>query len=428
MARLKNATFVGSPPRDVARDAPVLTRWLTNAASDAALTYDKMTGLNGEANTINHTGSGRGCPLSMPIVNQGLDAQLASSAGAGDYYIWGAPIFIGPGGPAYEAYMAEVDIFHSGPWFPISCEVRSTAWVLSDAGALDGGSNDRFARFKHTLRGSETISAQLALSPGWQYLLIRATIPANTTLDASRLRGVRCYPMRASTGESNGIAPLDITSASANPYPVPAALSSWTDIDSGQVADDGPLDAWVLTKTNRNLSALWEYVTGAPVPGNAFTTMANTVDNTSPAAEPLLAMPMGSWGTGAADALASKPSDLTLFERRPTTQAGSLNISRTWVQFPVFSSANNPGHIRVLITGLSGTPTNWRVTATTAAGSSSTVALTLISAGWYTALITNLPYTSSVGQFVALALSHATGGAVVNEPIYLVGWSLAFDP
>lgn len=416
MARLKNAAFVGSPPRDVARDAPVLTRWLTNAASDAALTYDKMTGLNAELNTINHTGSGRGCPLSMPIVNQGLNAQLASSAGAGDYYIWGAPIFIGPGGPAYEAYMVEVDIFRRGPWFPIYCSVRSTTWAMTDTSSLEG-EGDQYTR-----------SAQLALSAGWQYLLIRANIPANTTLDASRLRGVRCYPVRASTGESNGIAPLDITSASANPYPVPAALSSWTDIDSGQVADDGPLDAWVLTKTNRNLSALWEYVTGAPVPGNAFTTMANTVDNTSPASEPLLAMPMGSWGTGAADALASKPSDLTLFERRPTTQAGSLNISRTWVQFPVFSSANNPGHIRVLITGLSGTPTNWRITATTSAGSSSTVALTLIFSGWYTALITDLPYTSSVGQFVALALSHATGGAVVNEPIYLVGWSLAFDP
>lgn len=417
MVRLKSAAFVGSPPRDVARNASVLTRWLTNAASDAALTYDKMTGLNAEVNTINHTGGGRGCPLSLPIVNQGLNAQLASSAGAGDYYIWGAPIFIGPGGAAFEAYRVEIDILHGGPWFPIFCEVRSTAWVLSDAGALEGNDGDEYTR-----------SAQLGLSAGWQYLLIRANIPASAALDDSRLRGVRCYPVRPSTNQSNGIAPLDVTTPSGNHYPVPAALSSWTDIDSGQVADDGPLDAWVLTRINRNLSALWEYVTGAPVPGNVFMTMANTVDNTSPASEPLLAMPMGSWGTGAAEALASKPSDLTFFERRPTTQAGSLNISRTWLQFPVFSSANNPGNIRVLIQGLSGTPTNWRITASTSAGSSSTVALTLISAGWYTALITNLPYTSSVGQFVALALSHATGGGVVNEPIYLVGWSLAFDP
>jgi len=417
MVRLKNAAFVGSPPRDVARDAPIMTRWLTNAASDAALVYDKMTGLNGEANTINHTGSGRGCPLSLPIVNQGLDALLTSSAGAGDYYIWGAPIFIGPGGPPFEAYRVEVDIFRRGPWLATSCEVRSLAWALSDAGSLESDDADEYTRF-----------ATLSLSAGWQYLLIRANISASAALDASRLRGVRCYPVRSSTGQNNGIAPLDLTAPSGNPSPVPAALSSWTDIDSGQVADDGPLDAWVLTKTNRNLSALWEYITGSPVSGNASMQMLNTVDNTSPASEPLLAMPMGSWGTGAADALASKPSDLTLFERRPTTQAGSLNISRTWLQFPVFSSANNPGNIRVLITGLSGTPTNWRITASTSAGSSSTVALTLISAGWYTALITDLPYTSSAGQFVALALSHATGGAVVNEPIYLVGWSLAFDP
>ncbi len=414
MARLKSASFVGSPPRDVARDAPILTRWLTNAAADAALVYDKMTGLNAEANTINHTGSGRGCPLSLPVVNQGLDVSLESAALAGDYYIWGAPIFVGPGEPSDQAYMLEIDILRRGPLAGVYCEVRSTAWALSQTGALDDD-------------GEYTRKALLSLSPGWQYLLIRAAIPDGGE-DASRLRGVRCYPVRATTGEGNGQAPLPITAPSGNPYPVPSALSSWTDIDSGQVADDGPLDAWVLTKLNRNLSALWEYITGAPVPGNATITMADTVDNTSPASEPLLAMPMGSWGTGGADATALKASDLTQWERRPTTQVGSLTISRTWLQFPVFDDATNPGKIRVLVQGLSGTPTNWSVTATTSAGSSSAVALTLVSTGWYTALITDMPYTSSIGQFVGLALSHATGGATVNEPIYLVGWSLAFDP
>jgi hypothetical protein len=284
-----------------------------------------------------------------------------------------------------------------------------------------------------SLYGGEDYSGlhnvQLFLTPGWQILLIRGTL---TTGQATKLLGVRVHAVRASIGDNNGLSPLSTSgTAQVNVYPVPATLSSsLLDVQDTQVEDNGPLDAYVLTRLNRGMNALWEYVTGAPVPGHNARTMPTTVDNnTAPA--PSLAMPMGSWGTSVVNANGTDKAapGVAGFARYPTAEfAPQMTISQVFLQFPNFLFATNPLKCRVLIWEKSpGTATNWRFNTLTAAGASSVVAVTMIGAtGFGYVDIVDGNYTSGTEQTLNLQISHAAPGGALDE-IYLMGWSVAFD-
>jgi hypothetical protein len=420
MARIKNLTPLGSPPRDVARDTSIFHRWLRNAVGDAALASDKMTGLNAEVDTINHTGNGRGCPMMLPPVSTACDIDLTSTL-LKEYYVWSAPIYIPPSSSASDDYAVQADIVRNGTVRSYSVEVRSFAWALLQAGELDREGVE------------ETHNLILPLAPGWQVLLIRATLPI-TASNAERIRGVRVYRKgRAFRDPNNGFSPLSTSgTAQVNVYPVPSTLSSsLLTFDDVQVEVDGPMDGYVLTRLNRGMNALWEYVTGAPVPGHNVRTMPTTVDNnTAPA--PSLAMPMGSWGTSCvnADGTDKVVPGVAGFARYPTAEFGaSMTISQVFLQFPNFLFATNPLKCRVLIWEKSvGTATNWRFNTSTAAGFSSVVAVTMIGAtGFGYVDIVNGNYTTGSGQTLSLQISHAAPGAFSDE-IYLMGWSVAFDP
>ena len=418
MARIKNLTPLGSPPRDVARDTSIFHRWLRNAVGDAALASDKMTGLNGELITINHSGNGRGCPMMLPPVSTTCDTDLTSTLDK-DYYIWSAPIYIPPGESSDLLYNVQADFVRRGPPVTYSVEVRSFAWALLQSGSLNGGEDY-----------SGLHNVQLFLTPGWQILLIRGTL---TTGQATKLLGVRVHAVRASIGDNNGLSPLSTSgTAQVNVYPVPATLSSsLLTFDDVQVEVNGPLDAYVLTRLNRGMNALWEYVTGAPVPGHNVRTMPTTVDNnTAPA--PSLAMPMGSWGTSVVnvDGADKVAPGVAGFARYPTAEVGaSMTISQVFLQFPNFLFATNPLKCRVLIWEKSAaTATNWRFNTLTAAGASSVVAVTMIGAtGFGYVDIVDGNYTSGTEQTLNLQISHAAPAGALDE-IYLMGWSVAFDP
>ena len=418
MARIKNLTPLGTPPRDVARDASIFQRWLRNAVGDAALASDKMTGLNAEVDTINHSGNGRGCPMMLPPVATACEIDLTSTL-LKEYYVWAAPIYIPPSSSASDDYVVQADIVRNGTVRSYSVEVRSFAWALLQGGELDREGVE------------ETHNLILPLAPGWQVLLIRATLPI-TASNAERIRGVRVYRKgRAFRDPNNGLSPLSTSgTAQVNVYPVPATLSSsLLTFDDVQVEVDGPLDGYVLTRLNRGMNALWEYVTGAPVPGHNARTMPTTVDNnTAPA--PSLAMPMGSWGTSCVnvDGTDKVAPGVAGFARYPTAEIATTTISQVRLQFPNFLFATNPLKCRVLIWEKAGVATNWRFNTSTAAGASSVVAVTMIGAtGFGYVDIVNGNYTSGTEQTVSLNISHAAPGAFSDE-IYLVGWSVAFDP
>ena len=418
MARIKNLTPLGSPPRDVGRDASIFHRWLKNAVGDAALASDKMTGLNAEANTINHSGNGRGCPMMLPPVSTACDIDLTSTL-LKEYYVWAAPIYIPPSSSASDDYVVQADIVRNGTVRSYSVEVRSFAWALLQAGELDREGVE------------ETHNLILPLAPGWQVLLIRATLPI-TASNAERIRGVRVYRKgRAFRDPNNGLSPLSTSgTAQVNVYPVPSTLSSsLLTFDDVQVEVDGPMDGYVLTRLNRGMNALWEYVTGAPVPGHNVRTMPTTVNNnTAPA--PSLAMPMGSWGTSSVnvDGTDKVAPGVAGFVRYPTAEIAATTISEVRLQFPNFLFATNPMKCLVLIWEKAGAATNWRFNTTSPAGASSVVAVTMIGAtGFGYVDIVDGKYTSGSEQTISLIISHVSPG-VFSDEIYLVGWSVAFDP
>jgi hypothetical protein len=421
MARIKNLTPLGSPPRDVARDASIFHRWLRNAVGDAALASDKMTGLNAEVDTINHSGNGRGCPMMLPPVSTACEIDLTSTL-LKEYYVWSAPIYIPPSSSASDDYVVQADIVRNGTVRSYSVEIRSFAsWALVQGGELDREEVE------------ETHNVILPLAPGWQVLLIRATVPI-TASNPERIRGVRVYRKgRAFRDPNNGFSPLSTSgTAQVNIYPVPATLSSsLLTFDDVQVEVDGPMDGYVLTRLNRGMNALWEYVTGAPVPGHNVRTMPTTVDNnTAPA--PSLAMPMGSWGTSAVnidvDGTDKAAPGIAGFARYPTAEVATTLISQVLLQFPDFLFATNPLKCRALIWRKAGVATNWRFNTQTSAGSSSVVAVTMIGATAFGyADIVDGNYTSGTEQTLNLQISHAAPGPFSDE-IYLMGWSVAFDP
>ena len=133
MARRKNASFVGVPVSETARDASIYSRTIDNAAGDFALVYDKITGANGHSSTdtINHSGSGRGCPMRLPYPSQTInrDIMLRGAGVESDYYILVLPVFIPVG---VSEWNLEVDCevhpvrVNDGS---LSVDVFSTSWA-----------------------------------------------------------------------------------------------------------------------------------------------------------------------------------------------------------------------------------------------------------------------------------------------------------
>jgi hypothetical protein len=381
-----------------------------------------MTGLNAEVDTINHSGGVRGCPMMLPPVSTACEIDLTSTL-LKEYYVWSAPIYIPPSSSASDDYVVQADIVRNGTVRSYSVEIRSFAsWALVQGGELDREEME------------ETHNVILPLAPGWQVLLIRATVPI-TASNPERIRGVRVYRKgRAFRDPNNGFSPLSTSgTAQVNIYPVPATLSSsLLTFDDVQVEVNGPMDGYVLTRLNRGMNALWEYVTGAPVPGHNARTMPTTVDNnTAPA--PSLAMPMGSWGTSAVnidvDGVDKVAPGIAGFARYPTAEIATTTISQVRLQFPNFLFATNPLKCRVLIWEKAGAATNWRFNTSTAAGASSVVAVTMIGAtGFGYVDIVDGNYTSGQAQTLSLQASHTTPGGAFSDEIYLMGWSAAFDP
>jgi hypothetical protein len=360
--------------------------------------------------------------MMLPPVSTACDIDLTSTL-LKEYYVWAAPIYVPPSSSASDDYVVQADIVRNGTVRSYSVEIRSFAsWALVQGGELDNEGVE------------ETHNVILPLAPGWQVLLIRATVPI-TASNPERIRGVRVYRKgRRFRDPNNGFSPLSTSGvAQVNIYPVPATLSSsLLTFDDVQVEVNGPMDGYVLTRLNRGINALWEYVTGAPVLGHNARTMPTTVDNnTAPA--PSLAMPMGSWGTSAVnidvDGTDKVAPGIAGFARYPTSEFAALTtISQVRLQFPSFLFATNPLRCRVIVWQKAGFATNWRFNTLTAAGTSSIVNVTMIGASAFGYVdIVDGNYTSGGAQTLSLQISHGAVG-VFSDEIYLVGWSVAFDP
>lgn len=440
MVRRKNSTFVGSPPPDTARDASIFSRWVDNAAGDFALVFDKLTGSNSHpaTDTINHTGAGRGCPLNLPLAAQhiGKAINLAGQATEEPYYIIAVPIFVPDG---TQSYILEVDVSRKDDEEDILCEVRDTSWSLV-SGPSPGVSVD-LGLSRNPFRW------YLSLGAGWQYLLVQRKLYLDDFDPGANLGGWRLYPDYVSAGESNGLI-VPSSAAQGSPYPSLATLTPTTaqanDIDAGQTGADRPLDAWVLTRLNRSIGALWEYMSGAKIPGNNAYVCSTTRDLDQAALKlgdaaidfPITCVALSCCptdtvvksyvGTIDTSAPTTGPIYWVRYPQVQATTAFAISYVRAWL--PPFSTTSSLLKCEALFLSYQGDLlSDWRLSVT-ANGTSAEATFTQIgSTNFWRATVTAIPYTAGAVDDLRINVRSTVAATPINREFIFLGYALAFD-
>jgi hypothetical protein len=451
VARRKNSSFVGASVRDVARDASIYSRVVDNAAGDLQLLYDRLTGENGHtaAELLDHSGGGNGAAISIPLGAQTIRRSLRL-AGAGangtPYYIIVIPVFVPDNGEGLFRFDVDVDTFDDEP---LDCEVRTTTWTL-DATA-PGSIEERVGP-------TATIRFTLDLAPGWKYLAVRRRLWVDEEDTRAFLLGWRLYPFYFTSQLSNGLA-IPGSTTSGNPFPSLGTLTPTVAgdnvIDDAMTAPNSPLDPWVLTRLNRMIGALWEYVTGAPVPGNNVTSLGTTRNHNRAnfTAEPRIELPIASVALSAlaVEAVTQKSNFIgTLstsdpiegpvdFVRYPqtTTSGGSPVVhvvTRNEIWLPPFETgASSTLAARVLIADYSAGGAiggNWQARFSFGAATSSWVTFTQIgSFRLWVATFSALDYTAGSPNILRLEIQNTSGSASISgQEIVVLSYALAFTP
>lgn len=432
MVRKKNANLVGSPPPHVARDASIMSQTIDNASGDFALVFDKVTGANGHSSsdTINHSGSGRGCPLSISIAEQYIDRSIAlvGSVTQDEYYILAVPIFV-PAGT--QSYVLEVENRTTVADEVLYCEVRNTSWTAT-TGPIPAEDVTLIRKRWY-----------LTLGTGLQFLLVSRTLYPG--IDFDQLFGWRLYVDAVAAGDGNGLNPVS-SSASGSNFPALATMTPSTveTLHTNQTSTDSPLDSWVLTRLNRQINTMWEFLTGAKVPGN-FAYQCSTVRLLNQAtwtAEPAIDFPLACIALSCVAVSGPKPFVGTIGTAAPTT--GPID----WVRYPQTQPLNTPrviSRVRVQAPSFSTSPSNLKAEALFYAyagdalgnwqarifGPSATAFATLTQIGttsFWRASITGVPYTAGAMQNFQLEIQSTTLASPIANEVLVLGWTLYFDP
>ncbi len=446
MARLRSTTPVGVPPRDTSPDASIFRRWLSTAAGDVALASDLATGAN-STTPIDHSGAPLGCQLRMPLAAQhiGRSIDITSGGSNGDYYILAVPVFVRAG--ENSAYRLVVDVSPFGS-DPVTLEIRNTSWALV-VNPTPGQRTD--ADFILASTGSSEFGTRVSwtfdLPVGISYVLVKRF--CRLVDDQATLYGWALDHQRSGSGTSNGIL-VDGTTVQGSPY---GALASYAPANvlefyDEEVVTDGPLSAWVTSRLNRKINALWEYVTGGNVPGNVARQISNTWNNNRAtwSAEALLEFPITSIAVGASADIASPKSpassSMPTWIRYPDKHSTTASaFCGTVLQMPSFRMVASPLtsdlKVEVLMEApnndtLDGTP-GWRFDAIVsdgilaAATEVQPVRLAASPVRWWRATITNIPFNPAATNQLDIRIRHTTGGAL-SKLVQITGVCVYFDP
>lgn len=459
MARLVASSFVGTPSSEVVADANIYWRALVQTVGEMAEIKDRLTGENFNAVTINHTGSGRGCPLGLPIANQHIDARIDitdTSPAVADYVdVIAVPIFVATGED--QSWILEVDISDPKPFnegevgvfatlfdsswaaFQGPFDGRRTAGV--QASLNDGSAPPRVITDEQQFNTTTlpTYRWNLTLSAGLQFLTVsrftRVLASGVGGNDSSKLGAWRLYPARRNASRTGGVP----SSSVGNNYPLPTTFvpGTWVEIDSSQVEVNGPLDAYVLSRVNRNANAIAEWMTGAPVAGNASMTMTTKRlgNRASFTAEPLIDLPIACVALGSSYTGGFKPivspqtlaatSGLLQWARFPVTRPNIVTpatVALIYCVMPNFSTASSLLKLTLLVQAPAGGATtlnDWRVRVS-ALGSSGTFSFTRMGAtNYWSCTVTAIPFSAGSHQNLIVKLHHITPAAIAGDLIVL---------
>jgi len=424
MARLRSSSPVGVPPRDTSPDASIFRRWLATAAGDVALASDLATGAN-STTPIDHSGAPLGCPLRLPLAAQHIGRSIISTV-TGDYYILAVPVFVRAGETGYYRLRVDVTPFRDDM---LTLEVRNTSWTTT-VNPNQGEGDSRLISWTFLLA-----------TTGIHYILIKRICRSEDT--GATLFRWELDHQRSTAGNSNGIA-LDGTTAQGSPY---GALASYVPANvlefyDEEVAVDGPLSAWVTSRLNRKINALWEYVTGGSLAGNLSRQINNTIDNNRSTwtSEALLEFPITSVAVGASTDIANPKSPdssaMPGWIRYPDKHATAFSsFCGVIVQMPNFRTSTSDLRVQVLMdtssdtTVLDGTP-GYRFDVLVdgvASAEVEPVRLAAAPARWWRATITGIPFTAGVANRLDVRIRHTTGGAL-SKLVQITGVCVYFDP
>lgn len=394
MTRSRNTAFRGITPPESDVDVKAYQRVLLECVQDFHRLFDVCTGENAISSfdTILHNGDGgAGSLLGVPIINTCVlkvpfleDASTANVYG-GDLYIYAFPAFIPQGEDFYELVLE-----FASP--DVDLEVLDMAGASYYGGLVPSDYDGSRHRWRLQFAGT----GERLLFAFRKNIENRGDIP---------IRHVRMYSTRLNAD----VAPRLSSSTGENPFDVPAAGSGLpADTATGvEILHDEMLVAQyalagrIVTVLNRNLNAMWEYITGSPVPGNDEVTNADS-GASNPAtsrfmahtrapftSEPLVEWPIFAEGAGCCRVdngafcvdNANPGTDGVLDWHVPYPRdLAATTGHQVRVFIPDFPTS--PARFKVLAIFINesgkGTPANWEARVTTVSGSSAWVFVTRV--------------------------------------------------
>jgi len=436
MARKKNSTFVGSPMADVDVDSLIYKRWIEAAVGDTALVQDKLTGLNGETNTIVHTGAaGRGCVLGIPLVNQALHKKFTftgSGKAIGDTRVLCTAFFV----PLGETQIS-IDIVAFSET-PCKISVYDTSYTLIDS--VDAN------------MASTTV---LSVTPGALHIFeVRVNTDdlfLNLYATETTIFSV-CIHFGRVGGSQPAILPASSPLNGQSPQTSADAVFK-IDFDSQLFASQMPVSGRTATLLNRQQNSLLEFLTGWPSGNAAYAQIdsgtsdpatsrfhAATRAGTDLAAEgelqfPLLCAFLGSAMTDGTFAVnAAQPPTSGLLEFYApwvlTTAALPQNAFVQRIKMPDFQTASS--RLKAVAIGTKGPSWDaakpWQATFS-CGGAGVTSTFTDVGGGSNLVIATAsaIAFTGDANANCVVALTRAAGARAIEE-FALLGVAFYFAP
>jgi hypothetical protein len=435
MARVRSSSPVGVTSRDVAPDSPIYARWLRAAVGDTALAHDLITGAN-TTTAINHSGAPLGCPLRMPLAAQYLNRSIATTA-TGYYYILAVPVFVRAGEAGRYRLRISVTQFGNSDSVPMM-ETRNSSWAilqepLSGVRITDLAS-EIFSETQVSINA--TFEWVFDLPVGITYLLVARRCDVADT--GAALLSWSLDNARPSAPSSSGIF-IDGSTLVGSPYDAQPSYVSSNNIEfyDEEVSPDIGLSAYVTSRLNRKLNALWEYVTGSRIPGNNAYKGTSTVNNNRDiwTNEALLEFPMAIAALGASASLAgAKPpatSDMQGWIRYPVANSTTPRSFCGLTMFmPNFRTSTSDLKCTVLfqasITGDS--MADWLFDVDVSGSTTGQFSPTQLGTSKYwTATVTGIPFTAGTSNLVDVRIANTVNGGAVKHA-QMLGVCLYFDP
>lgn len=440
MARVRSTNPVGVTSRDVAPDLPIYARWLRAAVGDTALAHDLITGAN-STTAIDHSGAPLGCPLRMPLAAQHLNRSIASSE-TQDFYILAVPVFVRAGEAGRYRLRVNVTQFGNSIAIP-TLETRDSSWTIVQepiagvSAVRDVVTADTGSFFENT---SEWV---FELPVGITYLLVKRRCDVADT--GAALLSWSLDNARPSAPSSSGIF-IDGSTLVGSPYDAQPSYLTSNNIEfyDEEVSPDIGLSAYVTSRLNRKLNALWEYVTGSRIPGNNAYKGTSTVKNNRShwTNEALLEFPMTIAALGASAAINGPKnppsSQMPGWIRYPVAHSA---ISRSFCGLTMFMPDFRTSTSDLKCTVLFQSPsdedmTGWEFDVDVSGSTSGLFSATapasatggrLGTSTFWWVTITGIPFTPNVSNLVDVRIKHTSGSGAIKHT-QMLGVCLYFDP